>query len=204
MTVNKDKTKVVDFRKPQQPRSQYVFKYGIDVLEIVDKNKYLGTEINEYLNFNVTADDLAGAGGRALGAVISKFCNLRNIAYTTFSKLFQTSVSPILEYASDVWGYKDYIKCEWVQQRAAHYYLGVHSKTPILALNGDMGWSSTNLLRHIKMTKYWNRLINMNDDRLIKRLFLYDKSQCKNNWSSDFKSLCNVAGMSDKSNTMIE
>ncbi len=100
-----------------------------------------------------------------------------NIGNTTFSKLFQ----PNLEYASEMWGYKNYIKCERVQQRAACYYLGVHSKTPILALSGDMGWSSTKLLRHIKITKYWNRLINMNDDRLTKNLFLYDKSQCKNN-----------------------
>ncbi len=73
----------------------------------------------------MTADVLAGAGGRALGAVISKFSNLRNIGYTTFSKLFQTSVSPILEYASEVWGYKDYINCEWVQQRAARYYQSI-------------------------------------------------------------------------------
>ncbi len=104
LTVNKDKTKVVHFRKPQQPRSQYVFKYGIDVPEIVDKYKYLGTVLNEYLNYNVTADVLAGAGGRALGAIISQFSNLRNIGYTTFSKLFQTSFSPILEYASEMWG----------------------------------------------------------------------------------------------------
>ncbi len=47
--------------------------------------------------------------------------------FTTFSKLFQTNVSPILESASEVWGYKDYIKCEWVQQRAAHYYLDVYN-----------------------------------------------------------------------------
>ncbi len=96
----------------------------------------MGTVINEYLYFNVTADVLAGAGGTALGAVISKCSNLRDIGYTTLSKLFQTSVSQILEYASEVWGYKDYIKCEWVQQRAARYYLGVHSKTPILSLKG--------------------------------------------------------------------
>ncbi len=54
------------------------------------------------------------------------------------------------------------------------------------------------------MTKYWNRLINMNDDRLSKNLFLYDKSHCKNNWESDFKSICNSVGMSDKFNTLIE
>ncbi len=44
----------------------------------------------------------------------------------------------------------------------------------------------------------------MNDDRLTKKLFLYDKSQCKNNWSSDFKCLCNSVGMSDKFNILIE
>ena len=136
--------------------------------------------------------------------VISKFSNFMNIGYTTFSKLFQTSVSPILEYASEVWGYKEYIKCERVHQRAARYYLGVHPKTPKLALTGDMGWSSAKLLRYTKMAKYWNRLINMNDNRLTKKLFLYDKSQCNNNWASDFKSLCNSVGMGDKFNTLIE
>ncbi len=44
----------------------------------------------------------------------------------------------------------------------------------------------------------------MNDDRLTKKLLLYDKSQCKSNWSSDFKSLCNSVGMGDKFNTLIK
>ncbi len=44
---------------------------------------------------------------------------------------------------------------------------------------GTMGWSSTKLLRHIKMTKYLKGLINMNDDRITKKLFLYSKFQCK-------------------------
>ncbi len=44
----------------------------------------------------------------------------------------------------------------------------------------------------------------MNDDRLTKNLFVYDKSQCKNNWSSDFKILYNSVGMSDKLNILIE
>ncbi len=70
--------------------------------------------LNEYLNFNVTADVLVDAGRTALGVVISKCSNFSNIGYTTFSQIFQTSVSPILEYVSDVWGYKDYIKCERV------------------------------------------------------------------------------------------
>jgi hypothetical protein len=146
------------FRKVRQARSQYVFKYGNIDLEVVNKYKYLGIALNEHLNFTVTADILAGAGGRALGSIISKFSTFRNIGYITFTKLFQTSVSPVIEYAAEIWGYKDNAKCERVQERAARYYLGVHSKAPLLALTGDMGWMTAKLHRHIKMAKYWNRL----------------------------------------------
>jgi len=197
LIVNKEKTKIVHFRNPRQARTEVTFKYGECVLEIVDKYKYLGTLLNEHLNFNITADVLASAGGRALGAVISKFSKFRNVGFTTFSKLFESSVLPIMEYASEVWGYKGYIKCERVQQRAARYYLGVHSKTPLLALSGDIGWLNTHTLRLIKIAKFWNRLINMDETRLTKKLFLYDKSVCKNNWSADFKCLCNSVGMNE-------
>ena len=37
---------------------------------------------------------LARAAGRALGAVLTKFKNFRNIGFNTFQKLFDTSVSP--------------------------------------------------------------------------------------------------------------
>ncbi len=36
-----------------------------------------------------------------------------------------------------------------------------------------MGWSSINLFMHTKMTKYGNRLINMNNDRLKPNNFSY-------------------------------
>ncbi len=87
----------------------------------------MGT-INYHLNFTVTAGVFACAGGRALGSVISKFNKFRNIGYTTFTKRFETSLLPVLEYGSEILGFKENMKCEWVQQRAAHYYLGAHSK----------------------------------------------------------------------------
>ena len=112
LSINKDKTKIVHFRKPRQRKSNFNFRFGAINLEIIDKYKYLGTVLDEHLNYNVTADVLAGAGGRALGAIISKFKQFRNIGYSTFTKLFFTSVSPIIEYASEVWGNKEYVKCE--------------------------------------------------------------------------------------------
>ncbi len=60
------------------------------------------------------------------------------------------------------------MNCERVQQRAALYYLGVH---PLPTLTGEMGWESALFNSHINMIKYWNRLINMDYDRLTKIVF---------------------------------
>lgn len=43
------------------------------MLNIVDIYKYLGTVLDEHLNFVVTSSVLVGATGKAFGAVISKF-----------------------------------------------------------------------------------------------------------------------------------
>lgn len=47
------------------------------------------------------------------------------------------------------------------------------------------------------MIKYWNRLIKMDNSRLTKKVFLWDKSLCKQNWSSEIKLLCQKVGLDD-------
>ena len=37
--------------------------------------------------------------------------------------------------------------------------------------------------------KVWNRLIDMNGDRLTEQIFLYDYEKRTNNWTSDIKSM---------------
>ena len=82
--------------------------YNNSKLEYVENYKYLGVVLSEHLNYSVTADVLASAGGRALGAVISKFHNYRNIGFSTFKKLYETSVVPVLNYAYEIWDYKNW------------------------------------------------------------------------------------------------
>ena len=88
------------------------FTYSGDTLEIISGYKYLGLYLDEFLNFDEAVSMLAGAGGRALGSVISKTKHLNYCGYKTYSKLFYNCVSPILDYCSGVWGYanKDKIK----------------------------------------------------------------------------------------------
>ncbi len=110
------------------------------MLNIVDSYKYLGVVLKENLDFKITEEVLAGAAGRALGVIVSKFKCLRNVGFNTFSKIYQANVEPIVDYSSSVCSYANYDFYVKVQYRAMRYFLGAHPKATLLGLEGDMGW----------------------------------------------------------------
>ncbi len=76
---------------------------------------------------------------------------MKNIGYNTFFKMYHSYVVPIIDYRSGVWGYENSEAGDKIHFRAIRYYLGVHPKTPLLALEGDMGWNSCKIRQHINM-----------------------------------------------------
>ena len=98
MKINRDKTKVVHYRKKSTPRSNQSFFLGDCDIEIVDKYKYLGIFLDEFLDFKCTTYTLSVAAGRALGSIISKFRSLKNVGFETFSQLYHSGVVPIMNY----------------------------------------------------------------------------------------------------------
>ncbi len=73
----------------------YIAKFMFDgsELDILMQYKYLGVFLDEYLDFNVTANALTGCVGSGLGAVLTKFRNIWNIGFKSLTKLFNSSVS---------------------------------------------------------------------------------------------------------------
>ena len=47
------------------------------------------------------------------------------------------------------------------------------------------------------MLRFWNRLIDILDSRLIKQIFLEDFSKCKKNWSCDIKHIAEEINQTD-------
>ena len=97
---------------------------------------------------------LANSSGRALGSVVSKFKICKTLGYSTYSQLYDACVSPILNYASGVWGFKESKTADSIENRAARCFLGVHKFAPILAVQGDMGW----LPGSIRLKFIWSKL----------------------------------------------
>ncbi len=92
MMVNESKTNIVHFRNKGTHCNNVCFKLGENVLNKVEKYKYLGVILNEYLECDTTATILSEAAGRALGAVITKTRHLSDLGFKTFEKLFCSGV----------------------------------------------------------------------------------------------------------------
>ena len=98
-----------------------------------------------------------------------------------------SGVIPILQYCAGIWGVKNFIDIERVQLRAIRYFFGVHNKAPIPGLLGDMGWPKIKYRNYKNIMLIWNRMIDMDDTRLTKKIFKWDYELLKQNWSDDVK-----------------
>ena len=67
------------FRNKGKACSNFEFKIGDQLLQYTSVYRYLGVHLNEHLDFAVSAEILAKAGGRALGAVISKIHSYKDV-----------------------------------------------------------------------------------------------------------------------------
>ncbi|CAG2241951.1 unnamed protein product [Mytilus edulis] len=140
LQVNTDKTKIMHVRKASKPKNDYEFQLNNMTLETVSKYRYLGLVINENLDYKETTNELVSSGSRSLGSLVSKYYAMDGMDFDTYTKIFDSTVLPILEYGSGVWGHKRYDSLERLQYRAIRTFLGVSLTTPIPAITGDMGW----------------------------------------------------------------
>ena len=134
---------------------------------------------------------LCDSGGRALGCIINKFRNLKDLGYDTYTKLYDNYVTSIVDYGCEIWGVNECKKCDVLHNRAIRFYLGVHKYAPKLALRADMGWVSPINKRLIKIMRFWNHILNLSEERLPRKMLgieLYEMNY-KNNWCKKLERL---------------
>ena len=140
------------------------------------------------MDFSHHADALANGAGKALGGIISKIHNLKEFGFKTFDKLYNSCVTPILDYSASTRGFKQYTSIDCVQNRAMRYFLGLHRFTPTLAMTVDTGWIPSMYRRWTTMIHFWNRILNVGNDRLLRRIF-EEEYRLNNNWCSEVRSI---------------
>ena len=96
MAINSKKSNVVHFRPNSEPRSNFEFSCRTEKLAVVDRYSYLGVTLTEFLDFDVTAKIIAQSASRALGLLIAKYKNMNGMPYDVFTKLYESTVWPII------------------------------------------------------------------------------------------------------------
>ena len=188
--INESKSNVIHFRKPNKRQSEYKFIIGNRNIQYTDTYKYLGLILDENLNFTPAIEALASSGQRALGSVISKYKCCKYMGFKTYTTFYNSGVAPILEYCSIIWAHKVINKLENVQNRAMRTYLGVNRFSPLHGIYGDMGWSNFESKIIINYFRYWNRLIEMDNERITKIVFHMDyNSNNSHTWCSHIAGL---------------
>lgn len=180
--VAKSKVMVVKGRKAEQGSGALFL--GLQKLERVDLFKYLGIDFTCNLSWKATKCRLAGKAKAKL-AIVSKAI-IEGISLETAETLWVSLIRPTLEYGAEVWGRGAWLPAEQLQREVGRKILGVGSKTCNEAITGELGWMSMKSRRDVARLRFWWKLVNLKDDKLLKQVYSVCKPVLENDRSSWF------------------
>ena len=190
MAINADKTQVIHFRNRKVPKTTMSFHVGNEELKIVNSYRYLGATVNEVMEIDVTGNVLADGASRALGKLLSTYYRNKGLGIRTYTKLYESCIIPIMDYCSGVWGFTGNKKLDKIHMRAMRCYLGVNRYSAKVGIEGELGWVNPQIRRWLNMLRLWNRIVGMNNTRLPKIIYEYQRSlDSKGNWCSEIKEI---------------
>ena len=186
MKVNIGKTKIMVLRKnKRKSQSQNTWLLGEQELQECDSYKHLGVTIESNGSFNEHIENIKLKAGKAYYSLISKCKDLNGMQPSLFLYLFDQTIVPILNYASEIWGFDEHATLERLQLSACKYILGVKSTTCTDAVYAELGRSRISLQsnRHVCMLRFFARLQLLNASEP-------HRLACKS-----FRSLCEAADL---------
>ena len=192
--ANLTKTEVMHVRKPSVPQSKFKFKFGAKVVNCCKTYKYLGLHINQHLDFEKMSNSFCDPASRALSAVMCKMIKNKGFPFNIFEMLYNCCVTSISDYSHEVIGFHQYSGSALIHSKAIRSYLGVGNSANLCGLRSEMGWMEPRSRSQIRMFRYFLKLKKMPDDRLTKKIFIYDQYFMQQNpnlqcWSSEIKQI---------------
>ena len=200
MEVNIKQTNIVHFRKNNIKRTEFNFHLGDQQIDVCETYKYLGivTVLNEHLDYTETANDLSASAGRAFSSLIVNLNNKLDLLYSSYTKVYENKLVPIMDYSSSVWGAKCYPKTDTLHNKIIRFYLGANKCTSNAVIQRDMGWTPPLVRRQLSCLRLWNRLLKMSENRLTRRIFIWDYTKCRNNWCHEVRNILKSIDCGDK------
>ena len=194
LEVNLSKTNIMHVRPKRKPQSNFTFLFNWRPVAYCPNYKYLGATINEFLDYDYTAEVLSDSAGRALSSIFSKAIKHGGLPYITYTTLIECCVNSIAQYSSEVWGFESRDPTLKIHLRAARFFLGLPKNAPIPAILSDIDWLEPVRETQIKMIRQFHRIMKMENTRLTKVILLWDRKFSErydhlSTWSSETKAI---------------
>ena len=100
---------------------------------------------------------LSESAGRVFSSLIVNLYNKIDLMYSSYIKVCERKIMPIMVYSSSVWGAQCFPKTDTLHNRIIRFYLGVHKCTSNAVIQGDMGWIPPTVRRQLNCLRLWHR-----------------------------------------------
>ena len=184
MQINLKKTKVMIFQKSNKKQQRPDFFIGDKTIQITQEYHYLGLNLSSNGLFTQAIKTLTAKGIQTLFSIKKKI-NFSNLKPKLAIKIFDSIISPILLYNSEVWGgytctNKDFHKWNQTPTEKAHLkfcklYLGLHRKATNIACRGELGKFPLLINIHKRLFKYLIHINSLPDSTFVKQAFQLSK-----------------------------
>ena len=201
LIVSLTKTNVVVFGN--NTVSPYNMKFGKDNITPADKYKYLGAIFSN--SRNTFKENQTNLADKARHAIFSLNAHAKvTIGYLQPSlalKMFDAQVSPILEYAAEVWYSKQEMKnLEKIHLKYLKRTLNVKVSSSNLAIYSELGRFPLDIKVKYKILKYWKRILEFDENHPVRIAYntLTELERIgKRNWCSQVKEILTEVGRGD-------
>jgi hypothetical protein len=197
LKVNINKTKVLVFRRGGKMSPNSKWYYHDSEIEVVDSFNYLGLTLNFNGKFTKSQSIIAEQGRKCMYHVL-QICN--NLSLNIESKLyvFDTYVSSVLNYGSEIWGFNPGHDIEKVHVDFCKRILYVKKCTPNQMVYGELGRVPMYNLRMLKIVKFWLKVIKTRNcvlQSIYDDMLFCDHKSC--NWRCQVQYLLLSRGFGD-------
>jgi hypothetical protein len=182
---NQDKSNIMIFgRKGKQK-----FYLGKSELKVVPKYKYLGLVLDNKFTWSEQLKNVYEKARKRMKAL----CGLglkKGVSAKAMLRGWEVLVRPILEYGAEVWGEKKWVAGERLQREMGRRVLGVSKMTTNQVVQGELGLSSVRSRRILLRIRFWRKIINMKENRLIYQIYKARREEFINGGKRDKKNWC--------------
>jgi hypothetical protein len=181
LTVNLKKTKVVvfnDSRSCKVAGAQDQYRFSGNAVEVVDRYTYLGVVFEKGLKWSRTKSANLGAMKRALFSMVQRCQDLKITAPLLQCSLFDALVSPVISYGCEIWGteFLDdslfFQEAEIIHRAFLRRILNIRKNVPNEVLLAQFERLPLKFQWQNLIVRFFNRLVNMSECRLVKQAFL--------------------------------